>query len=184
MRVDYTVFVNWWCNVCTNLLWVCPNYGVSRTFVAPSLYIWPVQITQSYRNDCPANTVPYPKRPIIGNSLQIQLTHMLASAVELLASGSELHCTGSHICQLDLLAIADYIIFSIWFATFVPICCVLCPICCELKFPYVWPNMFCPNPPGPTGGSFWSPGDCSFGARTFEVLTYLTNKSFDLIARS
>ena len=44
---------------------------------------------------------------------------MLASAVELLASGSELHCTGSHICQLELLGIADYIVFLIGFATFV-----------------------------------------------------------------
>ena len=36
---------------------------------------------------------------------------MLTSAVELLASGSELHCTSSHICQLDLLGNADYIVF-------------------------------------------------------------------------
>ena len=35
---------------------------------------------------------------------------MLASAVELLASGSELHCIGSHIYQLDLLSMADYIV--------------------------------------------------------------------------
>ena len=34
-----------------------PIYGVSITIVAPSLYIGPVQITQSYEGDCPANTV-------------------------------------------------------------------------------------------------------------------------------
>ena len=45
---------------------------------------------------------------------------MLASALELLASGSELHCTGLHIGQLDLLDIADYIVFAIGFAMFVP----------------------------------------------------------------
>ena len=32
-------------------------YSVSHTIVKPSLYIWPVQITQSSRGDCPANTV-------------------------------------------------------------------------------------------------------------------------------
>ena len=34
-------------------------YRVSRTIVAPSFYIWPIQITQSYGGDCPANTVNY-----------------------------------------------------------------------------------------------------------------------------
>ena len=48
--------------------------------------------------------------------MQIQLTNMLASAVELLASGSKLHCTGSHICQLDILDIADFLVLvdRIW----------------------------------------------------------------------
>ena len=36
---------------------------------------------------------------------------MLASIMELLASGSELHFTGSDVCQFDLLGIADYIVF-------------------------------------------------------------------------
>ena len=54
---------------------------------------------------------------IIGDSSQIQLKNMLASAMELLASGLELHSTGSHIFELDLLGIADYIVF----ATIVPI---------------------------------------------------------------
>ena len=36
---------------------------------------------------------------------------MLASPVEVLAVGSELHGIGLHICQLDLLGIADYIVF-------------------------------------------------------------------------
>ena len=30
---------------------------------------------------------------------------------KIIASGSELHCTGLPICQLDLLGIADYIVF-------------------------------------------------------------------------
>ena len=34
-----------------------PIYSVSRTNIAPYLYIWPVQITQSYGGDCLANTV-------------------------------------------------------------------------------------------------------------------------------
>ena len=34
-----------------------PIHSVSRTTVAPSLYNWPVQITQLYGGDCPANTV-------------------------------------------------------------------------------------------------------------------------------
>ena len=46
---------------------------------------------------------------------------MLTIAVKLLASVLELHCTGLHICQLDLLGIADYIAFAIGFATFVQI---------------------------------------------------------------
>ena len=41
--------------------------------------------------------------------------------LDLRAGGEELHCTGLHICQLDLLGIADYIVFAIGFATFVPI---------------------------------------------------------------
>ena len=36
---------------------------------------------------------------------------MRASAVKLLASGLKLHGTDSHICQFDLLGIADYIVF-------------------------------------------------------------------------
>ena len=32
-------------------------YGDSCTIVAPSLNIFPVQITQSYVGDCPANTI-------------------------------------------------------------------------------------------------------------------------------
>ena len=32
-------------------------YAVSRKIVTPSIYIWPAQITQSYGNECPANTV-------------------------------------------------------------------------------------------------------------------------------
>ena len=56
------------------------------------------------------------KRHIISDYSQIQLTNTLPSAVDLLASGSELHCTGLHICQLDLLGIAVYIVFSIGFS--------------------------------------------------------------------
>ena len=36
---------------------------------------------------------------------------MLASALELLASGSELHCTGLRICQMNFIGLADYIAF-------------------------------------------------------------------------
>ena len=36
-------------------------------------------------------------------------------------------------------------------------CCELCPIFPDLKLPFVQPNMFCPNPPGPTGPISWSP---------------------------
>ena len=53
---------------------------------------------------------------------------MLASAVELLA------CTGSHICQLDLLDIADYTVFLIGFNTFVPFSVVF--VTSTLYLPY------------------------------------------------
>ena len=42
-----------------------PIYSVSRTIVAPSLIIWPVQITQSYGGYCPANTVDCIKLQIL-----------------------------------------------------------------------------------------------------------------------
>ena len=60
---------------------------------------------------------PIDKDDIIGDAKQIQLTNMRASAVELRARGKELHCTGEHICQLDLRGIADYRSLSIGFAT-------------------------------------------------------------------
>ena len=56
------------------------------------------------------------KDNIIGDAKQFQLTNMRASAVELRARGEELHCTGEHICLLDLRGIADYRYFSIGFA--------------------------------------------------------------------
>ena len=60
---------------------------------------------------------PIDEDNIIGDAEQIQLTNMRASAVELRARGEELHCTGEHICQLDLRGIADYRSLSIGFAT-------------------------------------------------------------------
>ena len=54
---------------------------------------------------------------IIGDAEQIQLTNMRASAVELRARGKELHCTGEHICKLNLQGIADYRSLSIEFST-------------------------------------------------------------------
>ena len=50
---------------------------------------------------------------------------MRASTVELQAKGEELHCTGVHICQLDLQGIADYRSFSIGFAMFENLWCWL-----------------------------------------------------------
>ena len=47
------------------------------------------------------------------------------------------------------------------FKTVCPSCWTVCPICysigLELNFPIVQPNIFCPNQPGPTGPTFWSP---------------------------
>ena len=60
---------------------------------------------------------PIDEDDIIGNAEKIQLTNMQASAVELRARGEELHCTGEHICQLDLQEIADYRSLPIGFAT-------------------------------------------------------------------
>ena len=95
-------------------------YGVSRTIVAPSLYIWSVQITQSYGGDCPANTVDC-------LTLQILLTktynrRFLANPTDKYASqwsskSEARSSTGKNICQLDLWGIADYRSFSIGFAT-------------------------------------------------------------------
>ena len=50
---------NWWCraNLTEKYASQWPIYRVSCTILAPSLYIWPVQITQSYGDDCPANTM-------------------------------------------------------------------------------------------------------------------------------
>ena len=58
-------------------------------------------------------TNPIDKDDIIGDAEQIQLTNIQASAVELRARGKELHCTGKHICQLDLRGITDYRSLSI-----------------------------------------------------------------------
>ena len=58
------------------------------------------------------------KDDIISNAEQIQLTNMRPSAVELRALGKERHCTGEHICHLDLQGIADYRSLSIGFATY------------------------------------------------------------------
>ena len=90
-------------------------YGISRIIVGNSHYIWPAQITQSYVGDCPANTVDC-------QTLQILLTktynrRFLANPTDKYArqwSSSPLawSSTGSHICQLDLLGIADYIVFA------------------------------------------------------------------------
>ena len=59
---------------------------------------------------------PIDQDNIIGDVKQIQLTNIRASAMELRARGEELHCTGKHICQLDLQGIADYRSLSIGFA--------------------------------------------------------------------
>ena len=57
---------------------------------------------------------------------------MLGSAVELLASDSELHCTGLHICQLVLLGFANYI-------AFVDRICSVCAILhCICHFPFLF----------------------------------------------
>ena len=101
-------------------------YGVRRTIVGPSLFIWPAQITQLYASECPSNTVDC-------LTLQIQLTKtynrlFLANPTVKYASqwSSEAEprsSTGLHICQLDLLAIADYIVFVSW----------TCNVCAHLR---------------------------------------------------
>ena len=71
---------------------------------------------------CRATTIgtnvanPIDEDDIIGDAEPIQLINMLASAVELRARGKELHCTGEHICQLDLQGIADHRSLLIGFA--------------------------------------------------------------------
>ena len=62
---------------------------------------------------------------------------------------------------------------------FVPICCELYPICHELKFQFVRPNMFCPNPPGPTGPIFWSPADITLAYE--DPLTHIAAQSTQLL---
>ena len=102
-------------------------YGVGRTIVGPSLYIWPAQITQSYAGDCPSNTVDC-------QTLQISLTktynrRFLANPTDKYArqwssSPPAWSSTGSHICQLDLLGIADYIVFG----------SEICNVCANLQY--------------------------------------------------
>ena len=60
---------------------------------------------------------PIDKDDIISDAKQIQLTNKRASAVELRATGEELHCTGKYSYQLDLRGITDYRSLSIGFAT-------------------------------------------------------------------
>ena len=57
------------------------------------------------------------KDNMMGDSEQIQLANMQASVVELRAGGEELHCTGEHICQLDLKGLVDYRSSSVRFGT-------------------------------------------------------------------
>ena len=92
-------------------------YGDSCTIVAPSLNIFPVQITQSYVGDCPANIVDCLALQILQTKTYNR--RFLPNPTDKYArqcsgapsTGSKLHCTGSHICQLDLFGIADYIVF-------------------------------------------------------------------------
>ena len=89
---------------------VCSIYGVRRTIVAPSFYIWPAQIPQLYGGDCPANTVDCLRltktynRPFLANPTD-KYARQWSSLPPAWSS------TGSHICQLDFLGIAVYIVF-------------------------------------------------------------------------
>ena len=89
-------------------------YGFSRTIVAPSLYIWPEQITQSYGGDCPGNTMDWLTVQILLTKTQNR--RFLANPTDKYASQwSSLppawSSTGMHICHLNLLGIADYNFF-------------------------------------------------------------------------
>ena len=94
-----------------------PIYGVSRTIVASSLYVWPEQITQLYGGEGPANTVDCLTLQIL--STKTYNRRFLTNPTDKYArqrsgappSGSELHCTGLYICQLDFLGIANLIVF-------------------------------------------------------------------------
>ena len=74
---------------------------------------------------------------------------MLASAVELLASGSELHCTVLHICQLDLLGIADYIVFVDR----------ICNVCAKPQLPSLQ-DFLCPEAGFGVFKRYPDPADC------------------------
>ena len=86
----------------------------SRTNCAPSLYIWPVQITQSNGGDCQHRILSNVANPIHKDLLSA--TPRQSKWQVLLP----LHWLAYLYLQLDLLDIADYIVFVLGFATFVP----------------------------------------------------------------
>ena len=108
------------CPICRT---VCPIYGVSRTIVAPSLLIGPVQITQSYA----ANTVDCLTLHELVMKTYYRLflvnpTDRKWNPVDLLGSASELHWIPfpvSWICSEQTIILAS----SPAHTTFVPICC-------------------------------------------------------------
>ena len=134
-----------------------------------SLFNWPAQILQSSAGGFPSNYIECltSHHQLTKTWNQLCLAYPTDKYSRQWSSSPPARSfTGSHICQSDLLSKVDYTVFVSWWCEVCfnlllvcPISCELCPICHELRFPFVRPNMFCPNPPGPTGPIFWSPVD-------------------------
>ena len=77
-----------------------PLSSATQPIVGDSLQIWPAQITQSYADDCPSNSVG-----CLALQIQLAKTNNLLFLV---------NPTGKDACQLDLLRTVCYIVFVSW----------------------------------------------------------------------
>ena len=141
----------------SNLLWVCPFYVLIVTFPLyfPCGEYSDVCRWSTFQHRKMSNATPPAGKDLFStvpcNSYWQKCLPVDFLAIRLVFPRARISVSQSCSKQLKTLS------FLAGGVAFVPICCELCPISHELRFPFVPPNSFCPSPPGPTGTIFWSP---------------------------
>ena len=134
--VDFTVFVSWWCDVCSNLQCYTDNP-----------WTFPLCLTcTDYSIICRWLSLQHCRLSNVANLTDKDLYWLFPVnptekyARQWSSSPQAWSSTGLHICPLDLLRIADYIVFISKISTFVSISCrwVLPKFCWpfKLKLPF------------------------------------------------
>ena len=87
-----------------------PIYSVSRTIVAPSLYIWPLQISQLYGCDCVTNTVDFLTLQILSTKTSnLQILAYLTDKYALASIFVSWICSASPICNVCVKSTGTFI---------------------------------------------------------------------------